>query len=39
MESWLEAGNFDDAGRQRKRLAEMMPVTAGRARVVDAAGD
>jgi hypothetical protein len=39
MESWLDPANFDAAGRQRQRLGELMPQTAGRAIVVNAVGD
>ena len=39
MESWLDPANFDPAGRQRRRLGELMPQTAGRAIVVSAGGD
>jgi RimJ/RimL family protein N-acetyltransferase len=34
MESWLAPGNFDDSGAQRARLADFMPASAGKARVV-----
>jgi RimJ/RimL family protein N-acetyltransferase len=36
FEAWLAPSNFDEAGRQRRRLEEWMPVTAGRPIVVDA---
>jgi RimJ/RimL family protein N-acetyltransferase len=36
MESWLDPANFDEAGRQRKRLGELMPETAGRPVAVSA---
>jgi RimJ/RimL family protein N-acetyltransferase len=39
MESWLDPRNFDEAGRQRKRLGSLMPETAGRAIVVNANED
>lgn len=39
MESWLDPGNFDEAGHQRKRLADWMPDTAGRAIIVGAIKD
>jgi len=38
FEGWLDAGNFDADGRQRRRLAEFMPETAGRAIAVDEVG-
>ncbi len=30
LEAWLEPANFDEAGGQRKRLAELMPSSAGK---------
>ena len=36
LESWLDPGNFDDKGRQRKRLFELMPSSIGKAIVLDA---
>jgi RimJ/RimL family protein N-acetyltransferase len=33
LEGWLEASNFDSAGRQRRRLGEFMPETAGVSRL------
>ena len=33
FDAWLDASNFDVAGRQRKRLATLMPETAGRSRL------
>ena len=35
MESWLDPGNFDGEGSQRKRLGDLMPETAGRPIVVN----
>lgn len=35
MEAWLEPGNFDEKGAQRKRLGDFMPSTAGQPIVVD----
>jgi len=38
FEAWLAPSNFDAAGRQRRRLESLMPTTAGRPIVEDAAG-
>ncbi|MBY0400682.1 GNAT family N-acetyltransferase [Myxococcota bacterium] len=38
FEGWLDPGNFDAAGRQRRRLESFMPATAGKAIVVDVPG-
>lgn len=35
FEGWLSPSNFDRAGRQRRRLEELMPATAGRPIVRD----
>lgn len=35
LEAWLDPSNFDRDGRQRKRLREWMPATAGAAIVSD----
>jgi RimJ/RimL family protein N-acetyltransferase len=35
MESWLDPDNFEGDGRQRKRLADLMPDSAGQGIVVD----
>ena len=35
LEAWLEPTNFDREGRQRKRLQEWMPPTAGAPTVSD----
>jgi hypothetical protein len=37
FEAWLADSNFDAAGRQRRRLEELMPATAGKPIVVDLA--
>jgi RimJ/RimL family protein N-acetyltransferase len=36
MESWLDPGNFDEAGKQAKRLGDYMPASAGTPIVIDA---
>ena len=36
FENWLAPDNFDEAGRQRRRLEELMPETAGKSIVGDA---
>ncbi|MBK7952388.1 MAG: GNAT family N-acetyltransferase [Deltaproteobacteria bacterium] len=38
FEAWLDPGNFDAEGRQRRRLEGFMPVTAGQPIVVDVPG-
>ena len=35
FEAWLEPANFDAEGGQRRRLADLMPASAGRPRVED----
>lgn len=38
FEAWLDPGNFDAEGRQRRRLESFMPATAGQPIVVDVPG-
>lgn len=35
LEAWLDPSNFDARGRQRKRLADWMPPSAGKPIVID----
>jgi len=35
MESWLEPANFDESGRQKTRLTDLMPDSAGKAHLAE----